>query len=243
MGSRQPRASPVDVKIQKNILNVFSAQGDDELPLSEFSEILGAVLTGNYADTAIPSVHLVTAILASNWIASKNYVELVKMYVLLAVASSCYQARWRKQRTKDKRFLDEIIFDIRSHLRSFISDLSDNYRKRPLINRSVFDEFGYYHPRKKIIAGMASAALLDRDLSFDKDTKDFLWEFICKTKHVAFLLWEGIVPFCLAEFWALSNIQGTKEPDRRLSLLLHGILAGTITMRTSQNISRVHTMV
>jgi len=119
---------PVDVQIQRNILNVIAAAGDDELPMKEFIEILSDVLKGKYTETAIPSVHLVTAILASNWIAHKNHFELVKMHVLLAVASACYQARWKKQRSKDKRFIDEIIFDIRSHLRSFIKDLSQNYR-------------------------------------------------------------------------------------------------------------------
>jgi len=58
---------------------------------------------------------------------------------------------------------------------------------------------------------------------------DFLWEFVCKIRHREFFIWEGIVPYCLAEFWALSNIQGTKEPDRRLVVLLHDILKSNST--------------
>jgi hypothetical protein len=34
---------------------------------------------------------------------------------------------------------------------------------------------------------------------------------------------EGMT-YCLAEFWALNNIQGTKEPDRRLFALLRDLL-------------------
>ena len=45
-------------------------------------------------------LHLVTAIVASNWISNGNYFELVKMYVLLAAAATCYQARWKKQRKR-----------------------------------------------------------------------------------------------------------------------------------------------
>jgi hypothetical protein len=32
------------------------------------------------------------------------------------------------------------------------------------------------------------------------------------------------VPYCLAEFWALSNVQGTTEPDKRLAALIGTIL-------------------
>jgi hypothetical protein len=49
-----------------------------------------------------------------------------------------------------------------------------------------------------------------------------MWEFICKEQHSQFLLWEGIVPFCLAEFWALSNI--TVKPHRQLFTLIRDIL-------------------
>ena len=69
---------------------------------------------------------------------------------------------------KDKRFLDEMIFDIRSHLSSFIAELLNKYRDSPFVNRSIFDEFGYYHPRKKMIVGIASAAVLDRGLVVDQ---------------------------------------------------------------------------
>jgi len=226
---------PVDIQVQRNILNMFSSAGDDELPMKEFIDILGEVFQGGYAETAIPSVHLVTAILASNWIAHENYFELVKMYVLLTVSSVCYQARWKKQRARDKKFIDEMIFDVRTHLRSFIDDLATNFKAgHPLLNKDVFAEFAYYHPRKKMISGLASAALLDRDLVLNRDTWDYLWELVCKAKHSSFMLWEGIIPYCLAEFWALSNIQGTKEPDIRLVGLINGILTSNDTEDSEQ---------
>ena len=102
---------PAGIQIQRNILNVYSAAGNDELPIKAFVEILSGVLQGKYSDTAIPAVHLITAILASNWIGHRNYFELVKMYALLAVSVACYQARWKRQRAKDRRFFDEIIFE------------------------------------------------------------------------------------------------------------------------------------
>ncbi len=193
--------------------------------MKEFVDILRQILSGKYTETAIPSANLITAILASNWLAHQNYFELVKMYVLLAISAASYQARWKRQRKRDTLFIDEIIFDIRSNLRNFIEDLTRNYKDhRPLLNRDVFSEFAYYHPRKKMISGLVSAAILDKALEFDQPTWDFLWHLVCKTKHSAFLLWEGIVPYCLAEFWAMSNIQGTKEPDRRLFALIRDIL-------------------
>jgi hypothetical protein len=215
---------PVEVSIQKNMLNVFAAAGNDELPMDEYIEILNDILKGNYSEVAIPSVHLVTSVLASNWIKQRNHFELIKMHALVAVAAICYQARWKKQRSKDQRFIEEMIFDIRSHLRSFVEELAQSHNGRPLINDSVFAEFSYYHVRKKIVSGLLSVALLDQDFKLDGATHDCLWEFVCKTKHEQFLLWEGIIPYCLAEFWALSNIQGTVEPDRRLLTLLNDIL-------------------
>ncbi|HMG78611.1 MAG TPA: hypothetical protein VK591_08005 [Xanthobacteraceae bacterium] len=215
---------PAGIQTQRNILNVYAAAGNDELPIREFVEILSSVLRGKYSDTAIPAVHLVTAILASNWIGHENYFELVKMYTLLAISAACYQARWKRQRAKDKRFFDEIMFDVRSQTLSFIDDLLNNYKRPVFLNRDAFNEFGYYHPRKKMIAGVISAALLDRDMPLNQQQRDGLRDLVCNMKHSKFMLWEGIVPCCLAEFWALSNFQGTREPDRRLAILANDIL-------------------
>jgi hypothetical protein len=216
---------PVDIRTQRNVLNIYASQGDDELPLKEFVSILSDGFPSNkYSDTAIPAMHLVTSILSSNWIEHGNYFELVKMYCLLAVSATCYQSRWRRVRKRDSKFIEEILFDIKSHLHRFVSDLMVNFNRKPLINRDLFAEFAYYHPRKKMIAGLVSAAILDKTIEFDDATKDFMWEFVCKGQHSEFLLWEGIVPFCLAEFWALSNIQGTIEPHRRLFSLIRDIL-------------------
>jgi hypothetical protein len=217
---------PVDVSMQRDILNIFSAPGDDELPIDNFVRLTSAVLNGKYSDVAVPSVHLVTAILASNWIGHKNYFELIKMYTLIAVEVACYQSRWARQRAKDSKFLAEIIFDLNSHVKTFVEDIAKNYHRRPLLNDHVFTEFAYYHPRKKMVSGVLSvAALMKNDLALDEETNEFLWDFICKSKHSQFLLWEGIVPYCLAEFWALSNIQGTNEPHRRLYILVRDILS------------------
>lgn len=146
------------------------------------------------------------------------------MYVLLAIAAVCYQARWNRQRRIDELFIDEIISDVQTLMREFVRDLRENYNDRPLLNKNIFSEWGYFHPRKKMISGLVSAAMLDRDLNFDGNTWDFLWDLVCKAKHSRFLVWEGIVPYCLAEFWALCNIQGTVEPDTRLFALAQSII-------------------
>jgi hypothetical protein len=110
-------------------------------------------------------------------------------------------------------------------MRNFVHGIAQNYRNQPLLNTHAFTEFAYYHPRKKMVSGILSvASLMQDDLDLDEDTRSLLWDFICKSKHSQFLLWEGIVPYCLAEFWALSNIQGTNEPDRRLFALTKDIL-------------------
>jgi hypothetical protein len=216
---------PVDVRTQRNVLNIYASRGDDELPAAEFVSILSDTFSSNkYNDTAIPAMHLVTAILSSNWIEHDNYFELIKMYSMLAVSSTCYQSRWKRMRRRDSKFVEEILFDLKSHLRRFILELMVKYEEKPLINRDIFAEFAYYHPRKKMLTGLVSAAMLDNTIEFDDATKDFMWEFVCSTRHSAFLLWEGMVPFCLAEFWALSNIQGTIEPHRRLFSLVNDIL-------------------
>ncbi len=215
---------PVDLVLQRNILNVFASEGDDELPSDEFVDILRNILSGKYAETAIPSAHLVTAILASNWIAHGNHYELVKMYVLLAVTAICYQEQSARNREKDRRIIEEIVFDIRAHMRALILDLKEHFRRKPFVNRNALVESLYYHPRKKMLSGLVSTAVLDSEMVFDDDTADFLWDFICKTRHMAFLEWEGIVPFCLAEIWAQSNIQGTNAPDGYLAGILKTIL-------------------
>lgn len=216
---------PVDIRIQRNILNIFSSRGDDELPMTEYVALLSDGFSSTkYNDTAIPAMHLVTTILSSNWIEHENYFELIKMYCVLAISATCYQSRWKRVRKRDDKFVEEILFDVKSHLRHFIRDLMANYNGKPLVNRDVFAEFAYYHPRKKMVAGIVAVAMLDKSMNFDDATTDFMWEFLCKQKHSTFLLWEGILPYCLAEFWALSNIQGTTEPHRRLFALTRSIL-------------------
>lgn len=215
---------PAGIQTQRNILNIFSSAGDDELPIKEFVEVLADVLQGKYSETAIPAVHLVTAIIASSWIARENHFELVKMYALLVVAAVCYQERWKRRRAKDVRFVTEIMFDIRMHLRNFAEDIIKNYSRSPMLNSNIFAEFGYFHPRKKMIAGLISTILLDAEFPLSQGQRDDLRSLVCQAKHSKFLLWEGIVPFCLAEFWALSNVQGTREPDYRLASLVNAIL-------------------
>jgi hypothetical protein len=217
---------PVDIAAQRSVLNIYVSQGDDELPMSEFVALLsGSFQADKYSETAIPAMHLISSILSSNWIERSNYFELVKMYSVLAVSVACYQARWRRARRRDNIFMEEILHNLKAHLHSFIRDLMDHYKAKPLINRDTFAEFAYFHPRKKMISGLLAAAVLDNENSFDESTRDFIWEFVCKEKHSAFLIWEGIVPYCLAEFWALSNLQGSVEPHRRLFALTRDILS------------------
>ncbi|MGX9424037.1 hypothetical protein [Bradyrhizobium sp. LeoA1S1] len=216
---------PVDISTQRNVLNIFVSKGDDELPLAEFVSLLSDVLVSTkYNDAAIPALHLIAAVLASNWIDQANYFELIKMYALLAVAVACYQARWKRRRKRDGQFIEEITINLKSHIHCFVQAVKMEYERGPLINRDIFGEFAYYHPRRKMISGILSAAVLDKSNGFDEKTTDFIWSFVCKEKHSAFLLWEGIIPYCLAEFWALSNLQGTIEPHRRLFTLTRDIL-------------------
>jgi hypothetical protein len=216
---------PVDISTQRNILNIVATRGDDELPMDAFVEILTeGFKSTKYSDNAIPAMHLVVAILSSNWIKQENYFEVVKMYSILAVSAFCHQAKWTKLKKTDAKFIDEIIFDIRSNLHHFLIEIVQ-LRQKPLLNQDIFSEFSYYHPRKKMISGLVSAAMLDPGTSIDSDSYDYLWEFVCKSRHSEFLLSEAIIPFCLSEFWALSNIQGTAEPHRRLYALIRDILA------------------
>lgn len=216
---------PTDVPTQRRLLNMLVASGDDELPLDEFAKIIDAVLgQERYSSDAIPSIHLVLSIISSSWIAKGNYYELVKMYVIATVAIAAFQERWNRRSARDVRHIDEVSFDTRSHLEQVILDLFNNYNDKPLVNEHIFWEFGYFHARKKMISGLLSAALLYEELKLSVELRDFVRNFVCKTKHSHFLVWEGIVPYCLAEIWALSNVQGTNEPDRRLFQLLQGIL-------------------
>jgi hypothetical protein len=76
-----------------------------------------------------------------------------------------------------------------------------------------------------MISGLLSAAVLDKEFQLDSDMYGFVWEKICKSKHAQFFLWEGIIPYCLAEVWAMSNIQGTRKPDRNIFILLRDLLS------------------
>jgi hypothetical protein len=215
---------PVNLDSQRNMLNIFAAPGNDEFPLDQFNDLLATIFPDKYLDTAIPAANLVTAILASNWIRHENHFELIKMYSVLACSVACYQSRWKRQRAKDQKFLQEIVFDVRVHIKRLIQEIREKFQAKPLINDNIFDEFGYYHVRKKMICGVASIAFLDEGFELSDDERDFLRKFLCNASHKFFLLWEGIIPFCVSEMWALAKIQGTMEPDRRLIALLGGVL-------------------
>ena len=64
---------------KRNVLNIYVSEGDDELPVQEFVSLLSDGLPADkYSETAIPAMHLIAAIVSSNWIERSNYFELVK---------------------------------------------------------------------------------------------------------------------------------------------------------------------
>src|SRR5438067_2092335 len=71
-----------------------------------------------------------------------------------------------------------------------------------------------------MLMGLFSIAALDAEMVLDEETRDFLWQFICKSNTQRFVLGEFIVPWCLAIFWAKLNLQGTNEPIRELASIL-----------------------
>jgi hypothetical protein len=219
---------PADISTQRDILNAYSSPGDSVAPLKLFATILNSILrTGDgdkYSSTAVAAAHLVTSILVSVWIEKRKFFEAIKLNVVLCAAVAAYLERWKRKRRNDIKFADQIVFDVRATLKEFILDCMETCGRGPPINSSIFAEFAYYHPRKKMIAGLLSAAWLDRDITLPNDARDFIWKFVCKTKHKGFLFSEGIVPFCLAEFWALSDMQGTRRPDVNLASLVTDIL-------------------
>src|SRR5262249_10567553 len=157
----------------------FSSDGDDELPLTAYVTLLtDGFASKTYNESAIPAMHLVTAVLASNWIQHANYFELIKMYSLLAVSAACYQSRWKKLKKRDNKFIEEIIINLDSHMAAFIRDVMRLHKRGPLINQDAFAEFAYYHPRKKMISGILAVAALNKKNTFDEATADFVWEFI-----------------------------------------------------------------
>jgi hypothetical protein len=219
---------PAEISTQRDILNVYSAPGDAVVPLKLFSGILTSILrTGEsdrYSSTAVAAAHLVTSLLAAVWIEKRNFFEATKLNVVLCAAVSAYLDKWKRKRKKDMRFADQIIYDVRATLKEFILDCMNICQRGPPLNSSIFAEFAYYHPRKKMIAGLLSAAWLDPELALPIEARDFIWEFVCKTKHREFLFSEGIVPFCLSEFWALSDMQGTRRPDVNIAALVNDII-------------------
>jgi hypothetical protein len=229
---------PAELPTQRDILNMYASRGDDVASLELFSAILiGILKSGRYSASAVAAAHLVTSILASRWIEKKNYFEAMKLYAILCASAASYTSRWTRRRRLDAKFLEEITFDVRAMLGGFVRDYLQNYGGgRPPINSNIFSELVYFHPRKKIISGILSVAFLDKELAITEEERERVGDCIRESKHRRFLLSEGIVPFCLAELWALSLVQGTKDPDLRLISLLESIISCNGSMNESAHL-------
>jgi hypothetical protein len=231
---------PVDISLQRDVLNIYALDGDDVVPLQLFCSMLFGILKmggdDRYSAAAIPAAHLITSILSSRWIEKENYFEVLKLYTMLCVASACYAERWSKTRRKEHKYIDQILSDVRAILISFVRHLKKEYSRGLLLNSSIFSEFSYYHPRKKMISGVLSIAILWENLIDDEELYSYIWNFVCKTQHKEFLLSEGIVPFCLAEFYALAKVQGTNIHARGAITLLNNIISCNNSENEEENL-------
>lgn len=220
---------PVDLEAQRQILNLLAAKGDDLLPEDIYCSLIERLLgldseQKKFKLERIAASHLITAVIAANWQKSKNLFEVTKLYTLLYAKVSAYIARTDSKNKKAQTFLNEIEYNIKQTLVELVNFVRVSFEKRPLVNRDIFKEFPYFHIRKKMLVGLFSVFALDKETEKDEATADFLWSFICKSKSRSFLLGEFIIPYCLANYWAQSNLQGTQQPDIDLSQILGMLL-------------------
>ena len=219
---------PVDLDSQREILNLVASNGNDAAPMKLFCDLIYRILGFDkeckpFRREAVAAAHLITSIVSSTWQKQNNYSEVIKLYVLLYAAVCSYADRANVSSNKIAPALEEIEFNILETLAEFAEWVASAYPRRPLVD-NIFEEFTYFHIRKRLLMGIFSAAALERSLSLSDAAEKFIWHLICRSRSQYFLAGEFIVPACLAIFWAQSNIQGSNKPDRELGTLLANLV-------------------
>ncbi len=220
---------PVDIAAQREILNLIAAASDDVVPDDLYCALIYRLLGLNegkakFKIERVAAAHLVTSIVVSNWQKKNNLVEVIRLYTLLYAGVCSYIDRSGGRSSPARKYLSEIEFNIRETLSEFVEYMKRDYDGRPLINSNMLQEFSYFHARKKMVIGLAATAAMDTGAERSDEIRDFLWRFVCASKSKAFLIGEFMVPFCLATFWAQSELQGTNKPDREIIGILQSIL-------------------
>ncbi|HVV79764.1 MAG TPA: hypothetical protein VHD59_09155 [Pseudolabrys sp.] len=233
---------PVDPESQREILNLLACSGTDSVPENAFNELIERLLglsgpAQKFKLERVAAAHMITTIIAGNWERPRNYFETIKLYVLLYVKISACLSQSKLKGRKANVFLQDIEFNIRGGLVEFVRWVAKEYgTRRPLLNQHIFREFSYFHVRKKMLMGLFAAIALDETLEVGEDSKDFLWDFVCKNESKMFLSGEFILPYCLTCFWAQSKIQGTQTPDRELAGILNTLLVANGQEEVRQHI-------
>jgi hypothetical protein len=146
-------------------------------------------------------------------------------------AICAYADRTKAAPKKVEAALKEIEFNIFETFAALLEWIASEYPKRPLLD-NIFDEFTYFHVRKRLLMALFSVAALEPTLALSDVARNFLWGIICRPRSELFLIGEFIVAACLAIFWAQSNIQGSNMPDRELAALMTNI----VNMNSNSNI-------
>jgi hypothetical protein len=219
---------PADLNLQRQILNILASDGEDVAPQDAYCKLIWSVLgihdeKNKFKMERVAAAHLITSIIVQNWQKKNNLFEVVRIYILLYGAVSAYVEKAGLKEKAAAHFFQEIEFNIRETLLNFIDWVRREFDGKPL-GDNILIEFSYFHLRKRMLMGLFSVAAMDTELELDDETKDFLWQFICKSKTKKFVIGEFIVPWCLAVFWAKLNLQGTNEPVRELAEILSTIV-------------------
>ncbi|MBX3521913.1 MAG: hypothetical protein KF807_01765 [Xanthobacteraceae bacterium] len=224
---------PVSIDSQRRLLTLLSKDGDDVLPQEDFCNLIYSIVglepeSKKATEAAIAAAHLVTAIVAANWRKASNFFEVIKIYTLLYASICASVSRFKLKSKKIAAFLQDIEYTIKEELLAFTIYVSEHHSRGPLINRSIFSEYLYFHTRKKMVVGLLSCALLDAEMKSkllkDEAKYDVIWSLICDKKNERFLIGESIFPYHLADYWCQHNIQGSWKPEWTMVGALNALL-------------------
>ena len=218
---------PTELTDIKTLLEMFLEGGQGILPKEKLASLFESTFlldnetrpAESYCRRTIASAAILCAIATSSFSNEKNHVAEIEAWVLYISYVLALAERWE---LSDTIYKDEFEIATQSIYNS-LANLCDEIKEREyLIEGDPLADSYVYRVRVTWLLGLMSVYALWRGSKEESknEVDDFLREF-CKEKRIQLDLWgEAAMPQWLAFLWYFRKINGTKEQDDVLDVLI-----------------------
>lgn len=219
---------PVDLESQLQIMKMLAASGRDPIDGEQYGNIVLQVLRWATKpskrarrERALGAL-LVANVVSGRWRQSGDLCEVMKIETTTLLTVAGYLEKYGATSKEVDAVCAFSWEQIRQNAAAVSRYVIDN-GQRPLSERDVFNEVGFYHQRKALMIGVAAIDILIKQ-GAGQSRPDEVFEFFKEIRLFKFLDSEGVIPSVLAIVWALGVVLPTKKADKWLLALVGAMI-------------------